>query len=52
MHLHATLGEAAYACKFVLLGPRGNQSTQLHMQEVVRLLEGNAQFWLGAGLIA
>ena len=50
MTLHAALGEAAHACKSVFLGPRGNRSNQLHMQEVVRLLGENAHFWLGVGL--
>jgi len=52
MPLHDALGEASHACKFVLLNPRGNWSTQLHMQETVHLLEKNAHFWLGDGLNA
>ena len=32
--LHAALGEPSHACKLVLFYPKGNQSTQLHMQEV------------------
>jgi len=50
MHLHVALAEVAHACKSLFLGLEGNQSTQLHMQEAVRLLEGNAHFWLEARL--
>ena len=52
MPLHATLGEEAHACKSNFLGPGGNQSTKLHMQETTQLLGENVHFWLGAGLIA
>ena len=48
MHLHAALGEAAHACKFVLLSPRGNRSTQLYMQETTRLLEKKCAFLAGS----
>ena len=52
IHLHAALGEVAHACKSIFLGPRGNRSNQLHMQETARLLGKNAHFWLGARLAA
>ena len=44
--MHVALGEAAYAYKYVLLGPKGNRSTQLHMQATTQLLEKNAHFLL------
>ena len=50
MPLHAALGEAAHACKSIFLGPGGNWSTQLHIQEAAQLLGENAHFRNGAGL--
>ena len=52
MPLHADMGDVAHACKFVLLSPGGNHSTQLHMQEATQLLVENAHFWMEAGLDA
>lgn len=52
MPLHAALGEVTHACNYVFLGPEGNISTQLHMQEAAQLLGENAHFWLGSGLTA
>jgi len=52
MFLHDALGEAAHACKSILLGPGENWSTQLQMQEAIQLLKGNFRFWLGVGLIS
>ena len=44
MPLHATLGEAACACKYVFLSPRGNWLTQVHMEVAALFLERNAHF--------
>jgi len=52
MPLHATLGEEFHACKLAFLDRGGNLSTQLHMQEISRLLEGSAHLWLGFRLAA
>lgn len=50
MSFHAALGGAFHACKSVMLGLRGNRSTQLHMQEPTQLLGENVHFWEGDGL--
>jgi len=52
MPLHDASGEVAHVWKSVLLSPKGNQSTQLHMQEATQLLGENAHFWKGAELVA
>jgi len=52
MLLHATLGEVVHACKYVFLGPEGNKSTHMPVQEASQLLGENAHFRLGVGLVA
>ena len=49
MPLHVSLGEVVHACKLVLLGPEGNRSTQLHMQQSAQLGGKNAHFWRELG---
>jgi len=51
MPLHVALGEENHACKFVFLCLKGNQTTQLHMQENAWLLEKKVHFWLGVELV-
>ena len=52
MPLHAALEETSHAYKYVFPSPIGNQSTELHMEEIARLLEKDVHFWLGVGLNA
>lgn len=50
--LHVVLGEASHACKLVFLGPGGNWSTQLHMQQFSQLGGKNVHFLEGGGLVS
>lgn len=48
MPLYATMGEASIACKLGLLSPRGNRSTQMHMEKVAQLLGEKYAFLYGS----
>lgn len=52
MPLHVALGEVVHASKYVFLGPEGNESTHMPVQETAQLMGENVHFWLGVGLVA